>query len=222
MLELRTEQKTIYKLFSELENYFLIPDYQRSYSWEQSECETLWEDIKEFAFSSGEIDKFNKKNKYFLGTIVFYENLDDNVSEVIDGQQRLTTIILLLRAFYEKYENMVRTVADDAIFKLLSECIWEITNIVDIDKNKPKLLSKVAFDDDNLEFLDILKNGSINIKNSTSKYAKNYNFFIEKIEEFVKSSTTIFVYLPNIILNNCIFLPISTKLKKMRYKFFLL
>ena len=211
MLELRTEQKTIYKLFSELENYFLIPDYQRSYSWEQSECETLWEDITEFAFSSGEIDNFDKPNKYFLGTIVFYENSNDNISEVIDGQQRLTTIILLLRAFYEKYENMIKTEDDKAIFNLLSQCIWKKIGISSVDKNKPKLLSKVAFDDDNLEFLDILKNGSINIKNSTSKYAKNYNFFIEKIEEFVKSSTTIFVYLPNIILNNCIFLPISTK-----------
>ena len=40
MLELRAEQKTIYKLFSELENYFLIPDYQRPYSWRIDECET--------------------------------------------------------------------------------------------------------------------------------------------------------------------------------------
>ena len=94
MLELRAEQKTIYKLFSELENYFLIPDYQRPYSWRIDECETLWEDIQNFIFPNGVLKNFDSaEDVYFLGTIVTFKN-SNKETEVIDGQQRLTTLML--------------------------------------------------------------------------------------------------------------------------------
>ena len=49
--------------------------------------------------------KFNADEEYYLGSIVTFKN-ENNKKEIIDGQQRLTTLMLLLRAFYCKFGNM--------------------------------------------------------------------------------------------------------------------
>ncbi|WP_315058734.1 DUF262 domain-containing protein, partial [Chryseobacterium indoltheticum] len=101
MPELHVSKKTIGKLFSEIQNKkFVIPDYQRPYRWNIEKCETLWTDIENF--SQGEA-----KNgaDYFLGTIVSFIN-EKRDQEIIDGQQRITSFMLLLRAFYKKLEDM--------------------------------------------------------------------------------------------------------------------
>ena len=101
MSKLNVDQKTIYELFSGKHADFLIPDYQRPYAWDEEQCQTLWDDIFTFAFPENNVDQFDdKKDEYFLGSVVTYKN-DRDQSEVIDGQQRLTTLLLLLRAFFE-------------------------------------------------------------------------------------------------------------------------
>lgn len=97
-------------LFQNEKTDFLIPDYQRPYAWGEKECATLWEDIFTFAFPDNNCAKFNsQKDEYFLGPIVTFKNANEQM-EVIDGQQRLTTLLLLLRAFYDRFANMM----DDA------------------------------------------------------------------------------------------------------------
>lgn len=66
---------------------YKIPIYQRNYAWEQGEIHALIKDIHD------SIDK----NVYYIGTLVTYKR-DDNTYEVIDGQQRLTTIYIILKA----------------------------------------------------------------------------------------------------------------------------
>ena len=104
MSKLSIDQKTIQDLFSDKKADFLIPDYQRPYAWNEEECRTLWEDLFSFIFPDNDKDKFND-DEYFLGPIVTFKN-HYRQSEIIDGQQRLTTLMLLLRAFYDKFENM--------------------------------------------------------------------------------------------------------------------
>lgn len=77
---------------------FIIPDYQRPYSWTSDQINTLFKDIWEFTCNEGGTDK---EGTYFLGSIVFYENKNGE-QEIIDGQQRITSIFLLLRAIYTK------------------------------------------------------------------------------------------------------------------------
>lgn len=101
MAKLIADQKTVKELFENKKSDFLIPDYQRPYAWTEIECQTLWEDIQLFAFPDDNCDKFNNSDEYFLGPIVTFRNQKDQI-EVIDGQQRLTTLMLLLRAIYEK------------------------------------------------------------------------------------------------------------------------
>lgn len=102
MTKLNVDQKTIKDLFQAKQSDFLIPDYQRPYAWGESECRTLWEDVFSFAIPDNGRTDFNPDNEYFLGPIVTFTN-DDGKKEVIDGQQRLTTLMLLLRAFYDKF-----------------------------------------------------------------------------------------------------------------------
>ena len=106
MSKLNVDQKTVKELFSNKKTDFLIPDYQRPYAWTEIECATLWDDIFTFAFPDNDYSRFDSDNdEYFLGPIVTFKN-DDGKLEVIDGQQRLTTLMLLLRAFYAKFGNM--------------------------------------------------------------------------------------------------------------------
>ncbi|MCD8294635.1 MAG: DUF262 domain-containing protein, partial [Clostridia bacterium] len=95
MANLNIEQKTVKSLFQGTKYTFLIPDYQRPYAWGEDECKTLWDDLFFFAFPEGRDDLFNPDEEYFLGPIVTFKN--SKQMEVIDGQQRLTTLMLLLR-----------------------------------------------------------------------------------------------------------------------------
>ena len=73
-------------------NKFIIPEYQRPYAWTDEQIETLFEDLVEYTENVNE-------GTYFLGTIVSYEN-ENTEQEIIDGQQRITSLFLLLRALY--------------------------------------------------------------------------------------------------------------------------
>ena len=104
MSKLNVDQKTIKDLFQSKKSDFLIPDYQRPYAWGEAECRTLWDDIFSFAIPDEGKTEFDSNSEYFLGPIVTFRNEDK--LEVIDGQQRLTTLMLLLRAFYSKFGHM--------------------------------------------------------------------------------------------------------------------
>ena len=66
---------------------YKIPIYQRNYAWEREEIYTLIKDV---------YDSLTKE-VYYIGTLVTYKR-DENIYEVIDGQQRLTTIYIILKA----------------------------------------------------------------------------------------------------------------------------
>ena len=185
---------------------FIIPDYQRPYAWTEEECQTLWEDIFEFAFPNGQYKDFNSDEEYYLGPIVTFKN-ECNKKEVIDGQQRLTTLLLLLRAFYVRF-SMMKTEESMKTRDLIAKCIWKTDEFGTANLNELKIDSEVATDNDKEEFLEILKTGIVK-DNQKSKYAKNYRFFQEKIEGFLNEYLDVFSYFPIRILNNCILLPIE-------------
>ncbi len=208
MSKLNVDQKTIMLLFSDKKSDFLIPDYQRPYAWDESQCQTLWDDIFTFAFPDNNYQKFEKNEEYFLGSIVTFEN-ENNKKEVIDGQQRLTTLMLLLRAFYAKFNNM----QDDnskSTRDRIAQCLWKTDEFGKADLNVLKIDSEVATDNDKDEFLDILKTGIVS-KEQKSNYAKNYTFFQQKIDIFLSEYPSYFAYLPARILGNCILLPIEAE-----------
>ena len=86
------EERSIYQIYLESQETmtYVIPIYQRNYAWEEDEIIALMKDV---------YDSFNKSPKpiYYIGTLVTYKR-GDGVYEVIDGQQRLTTIYIILKA----------------------------------------------------------------------------------------------------------------------------
>lgn len=206
MSKLNIDQNTIKELFENKRSDFLIPDYQRPYAWDESKCQTLWDDLFEFSFPDDNKDKFNDEDEYYLGPIVTYKN-SQNKLEVIDGQQRLTTLMLLLRAFYDKFlyakdENTIKTREN------IARCIWKTDEFGTAKMDALKIDSEVATDNEKEQFIEILRTG-IAEKELKSKYATNYRFFQNKIEKFAQEYPMYLSYFPTRILNNCILLPIE-------------
>lgn len=209
MSKLNVDQKSVKDLFQNNKADFLIPDYQRPYAWEDKECQTLWDDIFAFAFPDDDYEKFDgSKDEYFLGPIVTFRN-DNGKLEVIDGQQRLTTLMLLLRAFYSMFDNM-KDANSVKTRENIAKCIWKTDEFGSPDMNILKIDSQVATDKDKDEFLSILKSGMVTSEQK-SKYADNYRFFQKEIDKFLKQYPSYFPYLPIRILNNCILLPIEAE-----------
>lgn len=127
--------------------------------------------------------------------------------EIIDGQQRLTTLMLLLRAFYVKFGSAMDSNTIETR-KMIEKCIWKTDEFGTPNKNELKIDSEVATDDDKEEFLQILKTGEAG-GNLNSKYAVNYRFFQSRIEDFANKFSMYVTYFPVRILNNCILLPIE-------------
>lgn len=138
-----------------------------------------------------EYNKFNNDEEYYLGPIVTFNNTDGKL-EVIDGQQRLTTLMLLLRAFYVRFGSM-KTEESKKTKDLIAKCLWKTDEFGTANLNELKIDSEVATDNDKEEFLEILKTGIVK-ENQKSKYANNYRFFQKKIEEFLNEYLDVFSY----------------------------
>ncbi len=207
MSKLTVDQKSVKGLFQDSKASFLIPDYQRPYAWDEVECKTLWEDLFGFSFPNDNCDQFNEDDEYFLGPIVTFKN-DEKKLEIIDGQQRLTTLMLLLRAFYNKWSHM-KDQTSQAMKQDIEKCLWRANNFGAYQKDDLKIASEVATDNDKEEFIAILRDGSAD--NMKSRYAKNFKYFEGQIVNFLNNYTSYFAYLPARILNNCVLLPIEAE-----------
>lgn len=84
---------------------FAIPEYQRSYSWGITNCDKLWQDIKAFISSDA-------SDPYFFGTIIV-DCSEPNEFNLIDGQQRTTTFLLLLKALLIRLNDVIERIPTD-------------------------------------------------------------------------------------------------------------
>lgn len=216
MSKLHVDQKSIESILSDKSSQYLIPEYQRPYEWNEEKCRTLWEDILEFAMPDNNPDNFDEKEEYFLGSIVTFKNKEECL-EVIDGQQRITTLLLLLRAIYKKLEPA----KDDrsmGVKRQIGPCIWHTDKFTkEPDKEKIKIDTKVATDKDRDSFANILKTGTANGKDI---YSQNYQHFIKWIDEYVTDYPIPFYDLCIRILNNCILLPIECESQDVALRIF--
>ena len=86
---------------------FIIPIFQRTYSWEKSHCQQLWDDIIRVG-ANAEI------NSHFIGSAVYIPEVNSGAAIprwlVIDGQQRITTMMLLLIAFRDRLRRLAKSI----------------------------------------------------------------------------------------------------------------
>lgn len=146
---------------------FRIPIYQRNYSWlAKDQCQQLWEDL---VF----IDNEGKKNHFFGSIVSASDSSGDKTRIIIDGQQRLTTVSLLLAAIVNKCK-----VAHEKDNSLPLPNLEEIENLYLGKRTKAEKLKLKLTKDDMHAFEQVCEG---NVRNSTSNIIKNYNFFYEKI-----------------------------------------
>ena len=88
------ENKVIEQILGDKKSFYTMPNYQRPYAWDKDRVEQLWYDLVE-AYTNNVEDQEVDKN-YFLGSIVLVNNTKEKSFDVVDGQQRLTTLTVLL------------------------------------------------------------------------------------------------------------------------------
>lgn len=112
-LSLNAEQKSVKSIFLNEEQY-IIPSFQRPYSWEYEQCLQLYTDLT---------NAYRKNHDYFVGNIILAKS-DDSPSKLhlVDGQQRLITLWLILKILYGLYPEM------RILGKLVSIESWEGEN----------------------------------------------------------------------------------------------
>lgn len=86
---------------------FIIPEFQRKYAWEITNCDKLWADITDFIES-------DRRDPYFFGTIIINCLKEDTELRLIDGQQRTTTFMLLLKALLMRINETLEDMVDDS------------------------------------------------------------------------------------------------------------
>jgi len=94
---------------------FTIPNYQRPYSWEEEHCTQLLDDLHSFAFRE---DDFNELPPYFLGSAVIIKRPNNCNAQIVDGQQRLTTLTILLSCLrYVIEEKEIKDTISEFIYQ---------------------------------------------------------------------------------------------------------
>lgn len=181
---------------------FVIPEYQRPYAWSDEQIQVLFDDLSEYTHNTNDDDE----STYFLGTIVSYEN-ENHEQEIIDGQQRITTLFLLLRAIYTKLGKSGSEA--DFLKSQIVPTIWKQNPTTgEIDFDKILITSRVMGDEGNQEFANILITGQSDEK-SNSNYAKNYRLLQQLVDEYAAEQPLAFYSFISNILNRAILLPIT-------------
>ncbi|GAA7491006.1 DUF262 domain-containing protein [Helicobacter pylori] len=169
---MKATQITINDFFALTGTIFSIPVYQRNYTWEEENCEKLLQDI---------ISISQNKKTHFMGSITYIlHHIDDEKSlrqlqefVIIDGQQRITTLMLLLKAIETKIPN--------------EEIKKEIDNLLNLSgqrlRLKPIKSDKEAFD-------LVMQNRSHEIQ-GVSHIRSNYKFFTKALEDYLSKGVRI-------------------------------
>lgn len=147
---------------------FNIPVYQRSYSWKQEQCKKLFDDLLNI--------KLQNKLLHFIGTIVYVDvKASPSFKEfiIIDGQQRITTILLLLKALHDE--------AKDEDFKEDLYNNYLINNGKKIEE-KHRVKLKTVANDSNI-FEKLISEENVEEIGKGSKILENYKYFRQRIVE---------------------------------------
>jgi len=188
-------------LMTGIKEKFLIPEYQRPYAWTDEQVITLFDDLKEYTNNQNE-------SSYFLGCIVSFTN-ENKEQEIIDGQQRITTLLLLLRAIHKKLQKMSDSKEKENFIRQIEPAIWKIDELTSVaDYTTVLIESKVMEVKYNQILESILKTGETET-GSKDRYSVNYNLLVKLLDEYAISETLNFYKFINNVLNKTIVLPIK-------------
>ncbi|GHQ10061.1 hypothetical protein JP0057_13310 [Helicobacter pylori] len=161
-------------------NQFVIPIYQRVYSWEKEQCEQLWDDI----IKTGGNDQIEG---HFIGSIVFVQDgiytTNHNELLIIDGQQRLTTITLLLTAL-RNYLN-----DEDEFLEKFSRQKIQNRYLINSDEKGDKKFKLILSEPDRDTLLSLIDKDRRKPSEPSSKIMENFKLFEEWVSNTNKLET---------------------------------
>lgn len=144
---------------------YVIPDYQRPYSWDTYQCDQLWDDF--ILFYEGVL---KDGEQYFLGNIVVFKEKDKFF--VIDGQQRLTTLLLFIKILFDNASTL----------KALESCLKKQDSLTNEIKDELRIKSEVKVYKDHENMKAIILNQGAGQNNNNHK--KNYEHLSKKFDEW--------------------------------------
>lgn len=163
---MKATQSTINDFFALTGTIFSIPVYQRNYTWKEENCKKLLQDI---------VGISQNKKTHFMGSITYILRLIDDEKSlrqlqefvIIDGQQRITTTMLLLKAIETKIQNEAIKKEIDGLLNLTGQRL----------RLKPIKSDKEAFD-------LVMQNRSHELQGG-SHIRDNYKFFTKELENYI-------------------------------------
>ncbi len=179
---MKADATTLLGFFEENQtNQFVIPIYQRVYSWEKEQCEQLWDDIIEIGGN-------DKMNGHFIGSILYVR--DDNTHSspllIIDGQQRLTTITLLLTALRDHWSDKRKEIEDHYL--------------INSDKDGDKKFRLILSESDKDTLLSLIDKDKRKPSEPSLKIVENFKLFEELIRKNTDKLETIFKGLKKLMI----------------------
>lgn len=167
------------------EKQFVIPIYQRVYSWEKEQCKQLWDDI----IKTGGNDQMNG---HFIGSIVFVHDgtysTNHNELLIIDGQQRLTTITLLFIALRDHLNDEVKRKEIEDHY------------LINSDKDGDKKFRLILSESDKDTLLSLIDKDKRKPSEPSSKIMENFKLFEEWIRKNTNQLETIFKGLEKLMI----------------------
>lgn len=174
---------SVSQLFGDSMTLYRIPRYQRPYKWQNEQVEQLWHDI----FEAYE----NNTENYFLGSIITAKSSDNGgYIDVVDGQQRLTTLMILFCVLRDNYKEINKNDTENPF----SVDINAIKNVITLNNKSSRLrlfthlnhqsefLENILNEDSTLKHLPIPKNKLKNDQEPVFKFINTANIFKEKLE----------------------------------------
>ncbi|PUD21180.1 hypothetical protein C2R80_01160 [Helicobacter pylori] len=180
---MKAREATLLEFFEQNQtNQFVIPIYQRLYSWKKEQCEQLWDDIIKIGGN-------DKMNGHFIGSIL-YARVDDTHSSpllIIDGQQRLTTITLLFIVLRDRS-------SDEAKRKKME------SYLINSDKDGDKKFRLILSESDKDTLLSLIDKDRRKPSEPSLKIMENFKLFEKWINENTDKLETIFKGLEKLMI----------------------
>lgn len=139
---MKAEPEKIIDTMFDNKRQYQIPVYQRNYDWKKDNCLELFNDV---------INAYEKERTHFLGTVVQVQQDEEGGLKhyiIVDGQQRMTSIYLLLKALYDK--------GDDLDKEEIKGLLFNESASHDFDKQEKNKLKLKPIKTDNEQFLFLM------------------------------------------------------------------
>lgn len=170
-----------YRVLGELietnKRQFVIPVYQRNYDWGKTHCKKLYDDI----VASYQLDRF-----HFVGSIVYVDQGEENKIYrylIIDGQQRITTLFLLLKALLDSAE-------EENIKKEIEDILFNVDKYNDLKLTDQTKIKLKPIKTDNDQFMLLMKNDFNEIDKSSNIFI-NYEYMKRLIQKSIQSGISV-------------------------------